>query len=83
MASGGPGAGGAAGRASGERGAGGAHEDLLHRVWGPTRPGSVQVIRTQLMRLRQKLGEDSENPTYIFAEPRVGYRMAEGERTYG
>ena len=59
------------------------HEDLLHRVWGPTRPGSAQVIRTQLMRLRQKLGEDSENPTYIFAEPRVGYRMAEGERTYG
>ena len=59
------------------------HEDLLHRVWGPTRPGSVQVIRTQLMRLRQKLGEDGENPTYIFAEPRVGYRMAEEERTYG
>ena len=55
------------------------HEDLLHRVWGPTRPGSVQVIRTQLMRLRQKLGEDGENPTYIFAEPRVGYRMGVGE----
>ena len=30
------------------------------------------------MRLRQKLGEDGENPTYIFAEPRVGCRMAEG-----
>ena len=55
------------------------HGDLLHRVWGPTRPGSVQVIRTQLMRLRRKLGEDSEDPKYIFAEPRVGYRMAVGE----
>ena len=55
------------------------HEDLLHRVWGPTRPGSPQVIGTQLLRLRQKLGADGENPTYIFAEPRVGYRMAEGE----
>ena len=55
------------------------HEDLLHRVWGPTNPGSPRVIRTQLMRLRQKLGEDGENPTYIFAEPRVRYRMAEGE----
>ena len=53
------------------------HDELLHRVWGPTRPGSPQVIRTQLM--RQKLGEDGENPIYIFAEPRVGYRMAVGE----
>ena len=55
------------------------HEDLLYRVWGPTRPGGVQVIRTPLMRLQQKLGEDCENPTYIFAEPKVGYRMEVGE----
>ena len=48
-------------------------------MWGPTNPGSPRVIRTQLMRLRQKLREDGENPTYIFAEPRVGYRMADGE----
>ena len=26
-----------------------------------------------------KLGEDASNPTYFFAEPRVGYRMAKGE----
>ena len=31
------------------------------------------------MHLRRKLGEDGENPRYIFAEPRVGYRMPEGE----
>ena len=31
------------------------------------------------MRLRRKLGEDGENPRYIFAEPRVGYRMGAGE----
>ena len=53
------------------------HEELLHRVWGPANPGSPRVIRTHLMRLRRKLGEDGENPKYIFAEPRVGYRMAE------
>ena len=45
-------------------------------VWGPTRPGSVQVIRTQLMRLRQKLGEDGQDLQYIFAKLRVEYRMA-------
>ena len=27
------------------------------------------------MRLRRKLGEDADDPQYIFAEPRVGYRM--------
>lgn len=55
------------------------HEELLQRVWGPVNPGSPRTIRTHLMRLRQKLGEDGENPTYIFSEPRVGYRMAVGE----
>ena len=28
--------------------------------------------------LRRKLGDAAKDPTYIFAEPRVGYRMAEG-----
>ena len=32
-----------------------------------------------LRRLCLKLGEDSTSPKYIFAEPRVGYRMAKGE----
>lgn len=55
------------------------HEELLQRVWGPVNPGSPRTIRTHLMRLRQKLGEDGDNPTYVFSEPRVGYRMAVGE----
>ena len=55
------------------------HEELLHRVWGQANSGTPRVIRTHLMRLRRLLGEDAENPKYIFAEPRVGYRMAEGE----
>ena len=52
------------------------HQELLQRVWGPTNPGSPRTTRTHLMRLRHKLGEDGENPTYIFSEPRVGYRTA-------
>jgi len=51
------------------------HQHLLQRVWGQTKPGTPRVIRTHLMRLRRKLGEDGDNPRYIFAEPRVGYRM--------
>ena len=30
-----------------------------------------------------KLGDDSDNPTYIFTEPRVGYRMPRGETGEG
>ena len=51
------------------------HQHLLQRVWGKTQTATPQVIRTHLMRLRRKLGEDAGDPRYIFAEPRVGYRM--------
>ena len=55
------------------------HNELLRRIWGPNKPGDLRALRTHLRRLRQKLGEDASNPTYFFAEPRVGYRMAKGE----
>ena len=29
------------------------------------------------------LGDDADNPTYIFTEPRVGYRMPKGEKQRG
>lgn len=51
------------------------HDHLLQRVWGWKNPGNPYVIRTHLMRLRRKLGEDGYNPVYIFAESGVGYRM--------
>ena len=55
------------------------HDNLVQRVWGTQKPGSVRTLRTHLVRLRRKLGEDGENPRYILAEPRVGYRMPRGE----
>ena len=55
------------------------HNHLLQRVWRQITPGDARVIRTHLKRLRRKLGDDAENPTYIFTTPRVGYRMAQAE----
>lgn len=55
------------------------HGELPQRVWSTVNPGSPRTGRTHLTRLRQKLGEDGENPVYVFAEPRVGYSMALGE----
>ena len=55
------------------------HEDLLQRVWGLDHSGGRGTLRSCMKRLRRKLGEDANNPAYIFAEPRVGYRMGKGE----
>ena len=55
------------------------HNHLLRKVWGPKKPGNLGSLRTHLRRLRSKLGEDASNPTYFFAESKVGYWMAKGE----
>ena len=52
------------------------HNLLLQRVWGPERLGEPWLLRDVIKRLRRKLGDDASDPTHIFTEPRVGYRMA-------
>ena len=54
------------------------HNVLLQRAWGPERVGEPWLVRDVVKRLRRKLGDDAQHPTYIFTEPRVGYRMAGG-----
>ena len=55
------------------------HEHLLQRVWGPDKGEDSGPVRNIVKRLRRKLGEDAANPAFIFAEPRFGYRMEQGE----
>ena len=55
------------------------HDQLLQAVWGPERTGQPWLVRNVVKRLRRKLRDDADNPTYVFTEPRVGYRMAKGE----
>ena len=52
------------------------HEQLLRRVWGVDNTGDSGLVRTIVNRLRRKMDDDADNPTYIFTVPRVGYRMA-------
>ena len=52
------------------------YDYLVRRVWRSRRPGSPPLVRAFIKKLRQKLGDDAANPTYILTEPRVGYRMA-------
>jgi two-component system KDP operon response regulator KdpE len=55
------------------------HEHLLQRVWGPDKGQDSAPVRNIVRRLRRKLGDDADNPGYIFAEPSIGYRMERSE----
>ena len=59
------------------------HQHLLERVWGVRGEGDVRPMRKIVSKLRSKLGEDTANPTYIFTEPRVGFRMPRGREPDG
>lgn len=55
------------------------HQHLLRRIWGLERSSDAGTVRTTVKRLRQKLRDSANNPTYIFSEHRVGYRIANPE----
>ena len=55
------------------------YDHLLDRVWGGKSGDDVRPMRTIVNKLRRKLGDAADNPTYIFTEPRVGYRMPKDE----
>ncbi|MCY4573604.1 MAG: ATP-binding protein [Gemmatimonadetes bacterium] len=52
------------------------YDYLLRRVWRSRRAGKPRIVRVYVRKLRNKLGDDARNPTYVFTVPRVGYRMA-------
>ena len=50
-------------------------ETLLNRVWPGRNNSDTKVVRAFVKQLRQKLGDDAANPTWIFNVRGVGYRM--------
>jgi two-component system KDP operon response regulator KdpE len=52
------------------------HATLLAKVWGREYVDEVDYIRVYIRRLREKLGDDPENPRYIHTERGLGYRFA-------
>ena len=55
------------------------YDQLLRRVWSQTDSRDVRVIRAVVRKLRRKLADDADSPTYIFTKLRVGYRMPKGQ----
>ena len=60
-----------------------AYEYLFERIWGEKAGDDMSPMRTIVGKLRRKLGDDGDNPTYIFTETRIGYRMPKGEKPSG
>ena len=56
------------------------HEMLLRQVWKERGNGDPKIVRAYVKRLRRKLGDDATDPTWIFNERGVGYRMAQPGR---
>ncbi|MYH61514.1 MAG: response regulator [Caldilineaceae bacterium SB0675_bin_29] len=55
------------------------YEYLLRKVWEMEGELDLRPMRTVISTLRRRLNDDAVNPTYIFTEPRVGYRFANPE----
>lgn len=53
------------------------HDQIIQRVWGEGHTVDERLLRSYIKNLRQKLGDDARNPSYIFTASRTGYRFAE------
>ena len=56
------------------------HNVLLRRIWGLYSSVDSRLVRTLVKRLRRTLGDDANDPRYIFTEPGVGYRIGTAEK---
>ena len=55
------------------------YDELLQRVWGRRHAGDTRTLRTAVKRVRRKLGDEANQPVYVFNAPRIGYHMGMAE----
>ncbi len=53
------------------------YEELLTRVWGSEYRNDIQLLRTWISRLRNKIEKDSNQPILIRTMPKSGYMIDE------
>lgn len=51
------------------------HRQILLELWGPNAEGQTHYLRIYMMRLRQKLEVDPDQPRFFQTESGVGYRL--------
>jgi len=51
------------------------YSELLTRIWGPEYRDDVQILRTWISRLREKIESEPDGPRLIRTVPKTGYIM--------
>lgn len=51
------------------------YSDLLTRIWGPEYRDDVQILRTWISRLREKVESEPDSPKLIRTVPKTGYMI--------
>ena len=51
------------------------YSELLTRIWGPEYRDDVQILRTWISRLREKIESEPDSPKLIRTVPKTGYMM--------
>ncbi|MEI7554541.1 response regulator transcription factor [Candidatus Chlorohelix sp.] len=51
------------------------HDYLLTKIWGPQYQDALDYLKVHIRHLREKLGDDAQNPRFIFTERSKGYRF--------
>jgi len=51
------------------------YDTLLREIWGRRGLGDTRLVRAIIKRLRRKLGESADNPSYVTNVRGVGYRL--------
>lgn len=53
------------------------YESIITKIWGPYAVKDNQILRVNMANIRRKIEKNPGEPSYIFTEVGVGYRMAE------
>lgn len=53
------------------------YDHLIKHIWGPYSENDNTILRVNMANIRRKLEANPAEPSYIFTEIGVGYRMAE------
>jgi DNA-binding response OmpR family regulator len=51
------------------------YSELLTKIWGPEYRDDIQILRTWVSRLRQKIGRAADQPEIIRTVPKTGYMI--------
>ncbi len=52
---------------------------IMNAIWGPYMDNNNQILRVNMANIRRKIEKNPAQPTYVFTEIGIGYRMLESE----